>query len=141
MWLLFVVLGPFAIVPLAFLLFLKLFELMIILTFEVVPKALVWVWRGAEEREQERARLIHEREQERARLIHEREQERARLIHERERWAQGTPRDRVLYEALRREREQGFLDVHRYRQELARLDAQDFDADHIETSEEPSRGP
>ena len=120
MWWLF---GLFGLIPLilwgAYLLFLWVFGWMIILIFEGVPNVLVWAWRGAEERQQERARLIQERE----------------------RWAQGTPRDRVLYEALRRERRQGFLDVYRYKQELEQLDAQDCAEDHIETSEASSRGP
>ena len=53
MWWLFVVLGPFVIVPLAFLLFLELFGLMILLTFEVVPKILVRAWRWVEKRARE----------------------------------------------------------------------------------------
>ena len=58
MWWLFVFLGPFAVIPLAFLLFLKIFELTIVLIVEGVPRILVWVWRGAEERQQERERLL-----------------------------------------------------------------------------------
>ena len=68
MWWLFVLLGPFALIPLilwgAYLLFLWVFGWMIILIFEVVPKILVWAWRAARARLQERARLRRERQEE-----------------------------------------------------------------------------
>ena len=69
MWWLFVFLGPFAVIPLAFLLFLKIFELTIVLIVEGVPRLLVWVWRGAEERQRERERLLARMQQERERRL------------------------------------------------------------------------
>lgn len=98
MWWLFVLLGPFALIPLilwgAYLLFLWVFGWMIILIFEVVPKILVWAWRAAMGRLQERARLRRERQEEEARLRRERQEEEALWEHWREMAARRKSRDR-----------------------------------------------